>query len=59
MARSDDLYTLPADLPVPGDDGRAAHLPGTPVPSLALPETTGERRGLARIRGRAVGFAYA
>ncbi len=27
MAR-EDLYTLPADLPVPVDDGAALHLPG-------------------------------
>jgi peroxiredoxin len=39
--RSDDLYTLPPDLPVPVDDGACAHLPGLPVPPVALPSTAG------------------
>jgi peroxiredoxin len=30
---------LPADLPVPEDDGAAAHLPGTALPSVSLPAT--------------------
>ena len=34
-----DPYTLPADLPVPEDDGAAAHLVGTRVPRLELPTT--------------------
>jgi peroxiredoxin len=42
MAR-DDLYTLPADLPVPVDDGAALHLPGQPLPALTLPSTAGRR----------------
>lgn len=58
MARSDDVYTLPPNLPVPTDDGRAAHLPGTSLPSLALPATTGERVDLSRVPGWAVVFAY-
>jgi peroxiredoxin len=37
----DDLHTLPADLPVPVDDGAAAHLPGRRLPSIALPSTDG------------------
>ena len=36
-----DPNQLPADLPVPADDGAAAHLPGTAVPAVALPATTG------------------
>jgi peroxiredoxin len=36
---SHDPYTLPADLPVPEDDGAATHLPGTVVPRLELPTT--------------------
>ncbi|MFD7501728.1 redoxin family protein [Streptomyces sp. NPDC059850] len=31
-----DYLSLPAELPVPEDDGAAAHLPGTPVPPLEL-----------------------
>lgn len=37
-----DPTALPTDLPVPVDDGAADHLPGTPVPALALPATGGE-----------------
>ena len=36
-----DPNVLPADLPVPEDDGAAAQLPGAPMPQLALPSTTG------------------
>ena len=32
---------LPPDLPVPEDDGAAAHLPGARMPALALPSTNG------------------
>jgi peroxiredoxin len=38
---SDDLTTLPENLPAPEDDGGAEHLPGALVPPLALPSTTG------------------
>jgi peroxiredoxin len=37
-----DPTQLPADLPVPVDDGAAAHLTGTPMPAIALPSTGGE-----------------
>ena len=36
---SHDPYTLPADLPVPEDDGAAAHVTGMRVPRLELPTT--------------------
>lgn len=36
-----DLNQLPADLPVPDDDGAADHLAGHSVPHLSLPSTTG------------------
>jgi peroxiredoxin len=39
--RSDDLYSLPKDLPVPVDDGACAHLPGLAVPPIGLPSTGG------------------
>jgi len=41
MARSDDLYTLPANIAVPEDDGACDHLPGLPWPDVALPSTAG------------------
>ena len=34
------LHSLP-DLPIPVDDGAAAHLVGTQIPPIALPGTTG------------------
>lgn len=40
-AADDGYLTLPADLPVPADDGAAAHLPGTTMPPLALLDTAG------------------
>lgn len=42
MARS-DFYALPADLPVPVDDGAALHLPGQRLPALALLSTAGRQ----------------
>ncbi len=51
---------LPADLPVPSDDGAADHLPGTEVPAIALHATDGTTVDLAEAgaRGRVVVFAY-
>jgi peroxiredoxin len=40
---------LPADLPVPEDDGGAAHLPGTLLPPVTLPATSGEAVSLAEL----------
>jgi peroxiredoxin len=37
-----DPYTLPPDLPVPEDDGAAAHLPGAMLPQLTLESTHGD-----------------
>jgi peroxiredoxin len=39
--RTDNLYELPADLPVPRDDGATRHLTGAFLPSIALPSTSG------------------
>ncbi len=39
--RSDDLYALPPNLPVPVDDGGCRHLVGLAVPPVALPSTAG------------------
>ena len=49
--RTDDLYRLPTDLPVPFDDGGVRHLVGTPLPSHALPSTGGR---LVRLDDEAV-----
>ena len=53
-----DPRVLPPDLPVPADDGAAAHLPGTRLPSLALPATDGEAVDLSARPGRSVVFVY-
>jgi peroxiredoxin len=37
-----DVYTLPAGLPVPEDDGAADHLVGLELPSLVLESSLGE-----------------
>jgi peroxiredoxin len=39
--RMTDFIALPLDLPVPLDDGAAAHLPGQRMPGLELPATAG------------------
>ncbi len=57
--RPEELTRLPADLPVPVDDGACAHLPGFAVPDLALPSTAGGRVSLADPSApRTVVFAY-
>jgi peroxiredoxin len=38
---SDDVYTLPPNLPVPEDDGAADHLLGTMLPQLTLDSSQG------------------
>jgi peroxiredoxin len=54
-----DLSSLPADLPVPVDDGACDHLPGMAVPAIALPSTAGRNVVLAEAgRPRAVVYAY-
>ncbi len=54
-----DLTNLPANLPVPVDDGAADHLPDSRVPDIALPSTDGRVISLAAVRGpRVVVYAY-
>jgi len=50
---------LPADLPVPEDDGAADHLPGLAMPSVPLPATSGGTIDLAQAgRPRAIVYVY-
>jgi peroxiredoxin len=51
---TDNLFQLPADLPVPVDDGAARHLMGALLPQVALPSTDGE---LVRLDDPAVPLA--
>jgi peroxiredoxin len=58
--RTDDLHTLPKDLPVPQDDGAARHLSHAMVPPIALSSTGGREVVLAQEsqEHRVVVYAY-
>jgi peroxiredoxin len=54
MTEPRNLLDLPADLPVPVDDGACDHLPGMPLPLLPLPATDGSMVDLSMLPGRSV-----
>jgi peroxiredoxin len=56
--RSDDLHTLPPDLPVPLDDGACAHLTGLRLPAVALASTVGGTVDLSQQPGTTVTYIY-
>ena len=58
MAREDNIYELPKDLPVPLDDGACNHLSGMRLPSVLLMSTAGRAVDLAKISGRTVVYCY-
>ena len=58
MTRADNYSELPANLPVPVDDGACAHLPGLRLPSVPLPSTAGRVVDLSAVRGRTVLYCY-
>lgn len=58
MARTDNVYELPADLPVPEDDGACDHLPGAPAPAIGLQSAGGETVDLSKLEGRVVVYIY-
>jgi peroxiredoxin len=58
MGRSTDLHTLPADLPVPTDDGACDHLTGLQLPSVLLVSTDGGTVDLAALPGLTIVYAY-
>jgi len=47
-----------SEIPEPADDGGARHLPGSRMPSVALPATDGGAVDLSALPGRAVVYAY-
>ncbi|HUJ23064.1 MAG TPA: peroxiredoxin [Bryobacteraceae bacterium] len=47
--KQDAFYTLPADLPVPVDDGACKHLVGMQVPAITLISTANRRFNLAEL----------
>ena len=51
---SHDVYSLPAGLPVPEDDGAADHLAGLELPDLTLASSQGD----VNVRGFAVIYIY-
>ncbi len=46
--RTDNLYALPGDLPVPQDDGACDHLRGWMLPSIGLRATSGVKVDLSK-----------
>jgi peroxiredoxin len=55
---NNNLSELPKDLPVPVNDGAAAHLEGMSLAKIALPSTDGGTIELASITGRFVIYIY-
>jgi peroxiredoxin len=53
-----DLLELPADLPVPQDDGACDHLVGALIPELRLASTAGSAVNLAELEERTVVYCY-
>jgi len=53
-----DYTQLPADLPVPEDDGAAEHLPGTRLPQIGLSSSRGGEIDLAELSGLVVLYVY-
>ena len=58
MARTDNIYELPGNLPVPVDDGACDHLSGMQLPPVPLPSTAGTVVDLAMLRGISVVYCY-
>ena len=58
MTTARDLNVLPADLPVPQDDGGARHLTGLTLPAVRLPATDGSQVDLSKLSGRTVIYIY-
>jgi len=53
-----DLHTLPANLPVPVDDGACDHLLGSTLSSVSLTSTTGKAVDLSTYKGTLVIYFY-
>jgi len=53
-----DLHTLPANLPVPVDDGACDHLLGIALPSISLTGTAGKAVDLSACAGTQVIYFY-
>lgn len=53
-----NVYQLPADLPIPQDDGAAGHLIGMRLPRVLLDTTAGKQINLGEIPGWLVVYCY-
>jgi peroxiredoxin len=53
-----NLNQLPTDLPIPQDDGAAAHLVGMRLPSISLGATNAGQFNLGESKGRLVIYCY-
>jgi peroxiredoxin len=53
-----DYMALPADLPVPEDDGAADHLVGMRMPDLVLQATNGKAVNLSTLEGTTIVYLY-
>ena len=58
MVHNPNEFPVPDNLPVPEDDGAAAHLSKMTFPDIALTATDGSRVNLAALAGRTVIYAY-
>jgi peroxiredoxin len=58
LVTQQNLAALPADLPVPVDDGGADHLLGLGLPNVVLPATDGTSLNPASLRGTTVIYCY-
>ncbi len=58
MPRSDNLYELPQNLPVPVDDGACNHLAGLRLPAVPLASTAGRTLDMASLPGVSVVYCY-
>ncbi len=53
-----NIHQLPADLPIPLDDGAAAHLIGMSVPNVTLMGTNGKKIDLSAVKNWLVIYCY-
>lgn len=58
MPRTDNLYELPKNIPVPVDDGACNHLSGMKLPSVPLMSTRGRVVDIASLLGRTIVYCY-
>ncbi|WP_377476799.1 MAG: hypothetical protein P2A85_28360 [Microcoleus anatoxicus] len=58
MPRTDNLYELPENLPLPVDDGATNHLFGMQLPAIPLMSTAGIIVDLGSISGTTIVYCY-